>query len=69
MCPQSPLAVISGHSRAVSYVRFMGGGTELLTASTDNALKLWNIATQVARPPDQPTSADITFTGAPPAPA
>jgi protein suppressor of PHYA-105 1 len=60
---QSPLAVIAGHSRAVSYVRFLGCGRRLLTASTDSALKLWDIAAEVARPAAQPSVPDLTYTG------
>lgn len=61
---QSPLAVIAGHTRAVSYVRFLGCGRRLLTASTDSALKLWDIAAEVARPPTRPSVPDLTFKGA-----
>jgi WD40 repeat protein len=60
---QSPLAVIGGHSRAVSYVRFMGDGRRLLTASTDSALKLWDIAAEMARPTGQPAAPQLTYTG------
>lgn len=35
--------MISGHSKAVSYVRFMGG-SHVVSASTDSQLKLWDIA-------------------------
>ncbi|CAL8465090.1 g4625 [Coccomyxa elongata] len=38
-----PLAVIGGHSKAVSYVRWLDG-THLVSASTDNQLKLWDLA-------------------------
>ncbi|KAK9824007.1 hypothetical protein WJX72_006926 [[Myrmecia] bisecta] len=55
-----PLAVIGGHSRAVSYVRWMGGD-HLVSASTDNNLKLWDVATATS------SSANVepvtTFTG------
>ena len=37
-----PLAVIGGHKKALSYVRFMGGD-QLVSASTDNTLRLWDI--------------------------
>lgn len=40
---QVPLAVIGGHSKAVSYVRWMDG-SHLVSASTDNQLKLWDLA-------------------------
>ena len=36
----TPLAVLAGHSKAVSYVRWLDGDT-LITGSTDNCLKLW----------------------------
>lgn len=39
---EAPLAVIGGHKKAVSYVRFLGGD-QLVSASTDNKLKLWDI--------------------------
>ena len=39
---EAPLAVIGGHRKAVSYVRFLGGD-QLVSASTDNKLKLWDI--------------------------
>lgn len=44
-----PLAVIAGHNRAVSYVRFMGA-SQLATASTDNTLKLWDIQSASSAP-------------------
>ena len=37
-----PLTVLSGHKRAVSYVRWLGAH-QLVTASTDNTLKLWDV--------------------------
>ena len=37
-----PLQAFSGHTKAVSYVRFMSE-TELASASTDNTLKLWDV--------------------------
>lgn len=38
---QVPVAVIPGHSKAVSYVRFMEGNL-LASASIDNTVKLWD---------------------------
>lgn len=38
--PRSPLAVLKGHNKAVSYVRWAGPDT-LVTASTDSTLRLW----------------------------
>lgn len=39
----APLAVIGGHSKAVSYVRWVGSN-QVISASTDNHLKLWDVA-------------------------
>lgn len=37
-----PLAVLKGHKKAVSYVKFLNG-QEIVSASTDSQLKLWNV--------------------------
>ncbi|WIA12366.1 hypothetical protein OEZ85_012415 [Tetradesmus obliquus] len=42
-----PLACVHGHRRAVSYVRWLGG-EQLVTASTDNSLKLWSVPTMAS---------------------
>lgn len=42
-----PLACVHGHRRAVSYVRWLGG-EQLVTASTDNTLKLWSVPTMAS---------------------
>ncbi|KAI8472315.1 MAG: WD40-repeat-containing domain protein [Monoraphidium minutum] len=39
--PSAPLAVAPGHSKAVSYVKFMPGG-RLVSASTDGTLRVWS---------------------------
>eukprot|EP00184_Porphyridium_aerugineum_P003131 CAMPEP_0184693606 /NCGR_PEP_ID=MMETSP0313-20130426/1782_1 /TAXON_ID=2792 /ORGANISM="Porphyridium aerugineum, Strain SAG 1380-2" /LENGTH=774 /DNA_ID=CAMNT_0027151719 /DNA_START=530 /DNA_END=2854 /DNA_ORIENTATION=+ len=39
--PREPLTVFRGHSKAVSYIRFLSG-TEIVSASTDSTLKLWS---------------------------
>eukprot|EP00245_Coleochaete_scutata_P002317 TRINITY_DN13018_c0_g2_i1.p1 TRINITY_DN13018_c0_g2~~TRINITY_DN13018_c0_g2_i1.p1 ORF type:complete len:321 (+),score=40.09 TRINITY_DN13018_c0_g2_i1:143-964(+) len=39
---RSPLAVFSGHRKAVSYVKFADANT-FVSASTDNTLKLWDL--------------------------
>ncbi|KAG0294086.1 RING finger and WD repeat domain-containing protein 2, partial [Dissophora globulifera] len=39
--PSEPLFVFKGHRKAVSYVKFLGR-EELVSASTDSTLKLWN---------------------------
>jgi WD40 repeat protein len=44
--PRGPLAVLRGHHKAVSYVRWAGADT-LVTASTDSTLRVWT-ATQPA---------------------
>ncbi|KAK9076657.1 hypothetical protein SSX86_004991 [Deinandra increscens subsp. villosa] len=38
----TPLCTLSGHDRAVSYVKFLDCGT-LVSASTDSTLKLWDL--------------------------
>ena len=37
-----PVTVLSGHKRAISYAAY-SNDSELLTASTDNTLRLWNV--------------------------
>lgn len=39
---KSPLVIFHGHRKAVSYVRFLSAN-ELLSASTDSQMKLWNV--------------------------
>ncbi|XP_002509925.2 protein SPA1-RELATED 2 isoform X1 [Ricinus communis] len=39
---RTPWCVLAGHDKAVSYVKFLDRGT-LVTASTDNSLKLWDL--------------------------
>ncbi|XP_071730687.1 protein SPA1-RELATED 2-like [Rutidosis leptorrhynchoides] len=38
----SPLCILAGHDRAVSYVKFLDSET-IISASTDNTLKLWDL--------------------------
>lgn len=40
---KQPLGVFKGHKKAVSYVKFLNP-TELVSASTDSQLKMWNIS-------------------------
>uniref|UniRef100_T1JKE0 RING-type domain-containing protein n=1 Tax=Strigamia maritima TaxID=126957 RepID=T1JKE0_STRMM len=40
--PRQPLAVFKGHRKAVSYAKFLNP-EEIVTASTDSQLKLWNV--------------------------
>lgn len=43
--PKQPLCVLKGHRKAVSYTRFLSPD-EIISASTDSSLKLWNMKTQ-----------------------
>ncbi|KAJ2784206.1 hypothetical protein H4R18_001261 [Coemansia javaensis] len=43
--PKQPLCVLRGHRKAVSYTRFLTPD-EVISASTDSSLKLWNMRTQ-----------------------
>jgi len=45
-----PLAVLSGHSRAVSFCKFLSP-TSLFTASVDSTLKSWDLAALPGEPP------------------
>ncbi|EFA79727.1 hypothetical protein PPL_07418 [Heterostelium album PN500] len=40
--PKEPLSIFKGHRKAVSYVKFMNR-EEIISASTDSTLKLWNV--------------------------
>lgn len=51
-----PVATVCGPQRAVSYVRFLGG-SHLVSASTDSALRLWDLRQVMA-------SSDATTTSA-----
>lgn len=54
-----PLCTLAGHSKTVSYVKFVDSKT-LVSASTDNTLKLWDLTTCTSRVLDTPLQ---TFTG------
>ncbi|MCO5549313.1 hypothetical protein L7F22_013455 [Adiantum nelumboides] len=49
----SSLVCLKGHQRAASYVRF-SGGDELVSASIDSSIKLWNISSSNAAGNCQP---------------
>ncbi|KAK8965063.1 Protein SPA1-RELATED 2 [Platanthera guangdongensis] len=42
-----PWCALSGHGKAVSYVKFVDSGT-IVSASTDNTLKLWDLKKSIA---------------------
>ncbi|KAF8409257.1 hypothetical protein HHK36_005331 [Tetracentron sinense] len=54
-----PLCTLIGHNKTVSYVKFIDS-TTLVSASTDNTLKLWDLSTCTSRVLDTPLQ---TFTG------
>ncbi|KAJ3141916.1 coatomer subunit alpha [Physocladia obscura] len=51
-----PLHVLQGHRKAVSYVKFLSRN-EIISASTDSTLKLWNLGSQG---PPEPASVSAT---------
>ncbi|GAA0185037.1 hypothetical protein LIER_32325 [Lithospermum erythrorhizon] len=54
-----PLCTLIGHNKTVSYVKFIDS-TTLVSASTDNTLKLWDLSMCTSRVLDNPVQ---TFTG------
>ncbi|XP_002533551.2 protein SPA1-RELATED 3 isoform X2 [Ricinus communis] len=54
-----PLCTLVGHNKTVSYVRFIDS-TNLVSASTDNTLKLWDLSMCASRIIDTPLQ---SFTG------
>ncbi|KAK6946715.1 WD40 repeat, partial [Dillenia turbinata] len=42
-CSKTPLCTLVGHNKTVSYVKFVDS-TNLVSASTDNTLKLWDLS-------------------------
>ncbi|XP_065862090.1 protein SPA1-RELATED 3-like isoform X2 [Euphorbia lathyris] len=44
-----PLCTLAGHSKTVSYVRFLDS-TNLVSASTDNTIKLWDLSVCASTP-------------------
>ncbi|XP_011004650.1 PREDICTED: protein SPA1-RELATED 3 isoform X2 [Populus euphratica] len=54
-----PLCTLTGHNKTVSYVKFVDS-TNLVSASTDNTLKLWDLSMGTSRVIDSPIQ---SFTG------
>ena len=54
-----PLCTLLGHNKTVSYVKFVDS-THLVSASTDNTLKLWDLSMCTARVLEDPLQ---SFTG------
>ncbi|MCD7453583.1 hypothetical protein HAX54_021526 [Datura stramonium] len=54
-----PLCTLIGHNKTVSYVKFIDS-TTLVSASTDNTIKLWDLSTCTSRILDSPLQ---SFTG------
>jgi E3 ubiquitin-protein ligase RFWD2 len=54
-----PLCTLVGHNKTVSYIKFVDN-TNLVSASTDNTLKLWDLSTCASRVIDSPIQ---SFTG------
>ena len=47
--PAEAVAVLSGHRRATSYVRFLSSGNELVSASTDSTMCVWDVRARAIR--------------------
>ncbi|CAA7408608.1 unnamed protein product [Spirodela intermedia] len=56
---RAPLYTLVGHAKTVSYVKFVDSST-LVSASTDNSLKLWDLSAASSRVLDSPVQ---TFAG------
>lgn len=54
-----PLCTFVGHDKTVSYVKFIDSGT-LVSSSTDNTLKLWDLSECSSHVVDSPLQ---SFTG------
>jgi len=57
--PRVPLFTLMGHNKTVSYVKFVDS-TNLVSASTDNTLKLWDLSLCSSRVVEGPFQ---SFTG------
>jgi WD40 repeat protein len=58
---RTPLCILGSHQKAVSYVKFMNA-TTLVSASTDNTLKLWDL-NRANTTPHALTPCSLTYTG------
>ncbi|KAI3883433.1 hypothetical protein MKX03_031898 [Papaver bracteatum] len=56
-----PWCILSGHSRAVSYVKFLSPDT-IVSASTDNTLKLWDL-NKTSSDGDSTSACSLSFRG------
>ena len=53
--PKLPVASLGGHRKAVSYARFLSAGEELVSASTDSTMRVWDVRAMVSsRAPSGP---------------
>ncbi|KAI6702036.1 hypothetical protein NL676_011172 [Syzygium grande] len=58
---RTPWCVLAGHEKAVSYVKFLDSET-VVTASTDNTLKLWDLNKTSSSGPSN-NACSLTFSG------
>lgn len=56
---KTPLCTFIGHNKTVSYIKFVDA-TSIVSASTDNTLKLWDLSMCTPRVNDTPVQ---SFTG------
>ncbi|MCL7029016.1 hypothetical protein MKW94_001573 [Papaver nudicaule] len=56
-----PWCILAGHSKAVSYVKFLNPDT-IVSASTDNTLKLWDLK-KTSSDGDSTSACTLSFTG------
>ena len=55
--PKLPVASLGGHRKAVSYARFLSAGEELVSASTDSTMRVWDVRAMVSsRAPSGPSA-------------
>lgn len=56
---RAPYCTLVGHTKTVSYVKYLDAST-IVSASTDNSLRLWDLSMSPGRTIDSPIQ---TFTG------